>query len=76
MAPVVRKAGYANCQLVITFDLYYYIEQREEENVGTIVFLILRFIFGINYYGDGQTLATLISLDSIALVLFLKLKKH
>ena len=43
--------------------------------MGTIVFLVLRFIFGINYYGDGQTLATLISLDSIALVLFLKLKK-
>jgi len=42
--------------------------------MGTIVFLVLRFIFGINFLGDGQTLATLVSLDSIALVLFLKLK--
>ena len=43
--------------------------------MGTIVFLVLRFIFGIYYYGDGQTLAILIALDSIALVLFLKLKR-
>ncbi len=42
--------------------------------VGTLVFLVLRLIFGYNCVGDGQTLATLISLDTIALVLFLKLK--
>ncbi len=42
--------------------------------VGTLVFLVLRLIFGYNCEGDGQTLATLISLDTIALVLFLKLK--
>ncbi len=42
--------------------------------MGTLVFLVLRLIFGYNCEGDGQTLATLISLDTIALVLFLKLK--
>ena len=42
--------------------------------MGTFVFLVLRLIFGYNCEGDGQTLATLISLDTIALVLFLKLK--
>ncbi|MBD3369069.1 hypothetical protein GF402_01745 [Candidatus Fermentibacteria bacterium] len=39
--------------------------------MGTVVFLILRFVFGYNFYGDAQTFATLISLDTIALVLFL-----
>ena len=43
--------------------------------LGTIVFLILRFGFGIDNYGDGQTLATLVSLDTIALLLFLKFRK-
>lgn len=43
--------------------------------MGTVVFLILRFGFGYNFYGDAQTFATLISLDTIALVLFLMLLK-
>lgn len=43
--------------------------------MGTIVFLILRFLFGINNYGDGQTLATVVSLDTIALMLFLHWRK-
>ncbi|MCD4776367.1 MAG: hypothetical protein K8S15_10000 [Candidatus Aegiribacteria sp.] len=42
--------------------------------MGTIVFLILRLVFGYNYMGDVQTLATVVSLDSIALVLLWKLK--
>ncbi len=42
--------------------------------MGTIVFLILRLAFGYNYVGDVQTLATVVSLDSIALVLLWKLK--
>ncbi len=43
--------------------------------MGTLAFVILRFGFGINSFGDGQCLATLISLDTIALLLFLHLKK-
>ena len=43
--------------------------------MGTLVFIILRFVFGINNYGDGQTLATLVSLDTIALVLYLNFRK-
>lgn len=43
--------------------------------MGTIVFIILRFIFGINNYGDGQTLATLVSLDTIALLMFMNFRK-
>lgn len=43
--------------------------------MGTIVFLILRFVFGINNYGDGQTLATLVSLDTIALMILLLYRK-
>jgi hypothetical protein len=43
--------------------------------LGTLVFIILRFGFGINNYGDGQTLAILVSLDTIAMLLFLHLKK-
>ncbi len=43
--------------------------------MGTLVFLILRFAFGYNFFGDAQTLATLVSIDSIALVLFLKLRR-
>ncbi len=42
--------------------------------MGTVVFLILRLVFGYNETGDGQTLATLVSLDSIALVLLWKLR--
>jgi len=42
--------------------------------MGTLVFLVLRLVFGYNALGDAQTIATLISLDSIALVLFFKLK--
>ena len=43
--------------------------------MGTIVFIILRFGFGINNYGDGQALAMLVSLDTIALLLFLQFRK-
>lgn len=43
--------------------------------MGTLVFIILRFGFGINNYGDGQTLATLVSLDTIAMLLYLQLRK-
>jgi hypothetical protein len=43
--------------------------------LGTLDFIILRFGFGINNYGDGQTLAILVSLDTIAMLLFLHLKK-
>jgi len=44
--------------------------------MGTLVFLVLRLVFGYNALGDGQTLATLVSLDSIALILILKLKSR
>jgi hypothetical protein len=43
--------------------------------MGTVVFLILRFGFGINNYGDGQVLAILVSLDTIAGLLFLHLRR-
>jgi len=43
--------------------------------MGTLVFIILRFDFGINSYGHRQTLATLVSLDTLALVLFMHRKK-
>ena len=42
--------------------------------MGTIVFLILRLAFGYNYVGDVQTLATVVSLDSIALILLWRLR--
>ena len=42
--------------------------------MGTIVFLVLRLVFGYNAVGDAQTLAMVVSLDSIALVLLWKLK--
>jgi len=42
--------------------------------MGTLVFLVLRLIFHYNAIGDSQTLATLVSLDSIALILLLRLK--
>lgn len=42
--------------------------------MGTLVFLVMRLVFGYNNVGDGQVLAILISLDSIAIILFLKLK--
>lgn len=44
--------------------------------MGTLVFLVLRLIFGYNCEGDGQVLSVLISLDTIAIVLFLKLKNR
>ena len=43
--------------------------------MGTIVFLVLRLAFGFNTYGDAQVLATLVSLDSIAVTLFFRLKR-
>lgn len=43
--------------------------------MGTLAFLILRFVFGFNFGGDAQTIATVVSLDSIALVLFLTWRK-
>ena len=43
--------------------------------MGTIAFLILRFAFGFDAVGDAQIIATLISLDMISAILFLKLKK-
>jgi len=44
--------------------------------MGTLVFLVLRLVFGYNELADVQTLATLVSLDSIALILLLKLKSR
>ena len=44
--------------------------------MGTLVFLVLRLIFHYNFQGDAQVLATLVSLDSIAAILFLKLKSN
>jgi hypothetical protein len=44
--------------------------------MGTLVFLVLRLVFSYNQPGDGQTLAMLVSLDSIALMLLLRLRKH
>ena len=44
-------------------------------SMGTLVFLILRFVFGFDFGGDAQTIATVISLDTIALVLFLTWRK-
>ncbi len=43
--------------------------------MGTLLFLVLHFGFGINYFGDGQVIATVVSLDAIAIVLFLKFRK-
>ena len=43
--------------------------------LGTLVFLVLYFGFGINYFGDGQTIATIVSLDTISVILFLKFRK-
>jgi hypothetical protein len=42
--------------------------------MGTLVFLILRFAFGYNTWGDAQTLSTVVSLDTISLILFLRLR--
>ena len=42
--------------------------------MGTVVFLVLRLAFGYNAIGDAQTISTLVSLDTVALILFLKLK--
>ncbi len=43
--------------------------------MGTIVFLILRFVFGFNCVGDSQAIATIVSIDSIAFILFLIWRK-
>lgn len=43
--------------------------------MGTIIFLILRFAFGLDHPGDAQTISMIVSLDTIALILLLKLKK-
>jgi hypothetical protein len=42
--------------------------------MGTLVFLILRFAFGYNTWGDAQTLSTVVSLDTISLILFFRLR--
>jgi hypothetical protein len=42
--------------------------------MGTLVFLILRFAFGFNTWGDAQTLSTVVSLDTISLILFIRLR--
>jgi hypothetical protein len=42
--------------------------------MGTLVFLILRFAFGFNTWGDAQTLSTVVSLDTKSLVLFIRLR--
>ncbi|MFO8184770.1 MAG: hypothetical protein R6U39_11460 [Candidatus Aegiribacteria sp.] len=42
--------------------------------MGTILFLILRLAFGYNTQGDAQVLSILVSLDSIAFILLLKLR--
>ncbi len=46
--------------------------------MGTILFLVLRLAFGYNAVGDAQALSIIVSLDTIAIVLFFKLKgrKH
>ncbi len=43
--------------------------------MGTIVFLVMRLAFGYNTYGDAQTLAILVSLDTISLILLWKLRR-
>ena len=43
--------------------------------MGTILFLVLRLAFGYNALGDAQAISMIVSLDTIAVVLFLKLKK-
>jgi hypothetical protein len=42
--------------------------------MGTLVFLILRLVFKFDFYGDAQALATVVSLDTISLVLFIRLR--
>jgi hypothetical protein len=44
--------------------------------MGTLVFLILRFAFGYNTWGDAQTLSTVVSLDTISLILLLMLLRN
>ena len=44
--------------------------------MGTILFLVLRLAFGYNAPGDAQAISIIVSLDSIAAVLFLKLKSN
>jgi hypothetical protein len=42
--------------------------------MGTLVFLALRFFFHYDTFGDAQTLSTVVSLDTISLILFLRLR--
>lgn len=42
--------------------------------MGTVLFLVLRLVFGYNFQGDAQILSVVVSLDSIAVILFFKLK--
>jgi ABC-type sugar transport system permease subunit len=44
--------------------------------MGTILFLVLRLAFGYNAPGDAQAISIIVSLDSIAAVLFFKLKRN
>lgn len=44
--------------------------------MGTILFLVLRLVFGYNNPGDYLALAGLVSIDSIAMLLFLILRKQ
>jgi hypothetical protein len=43
--------------------------------MGTLLFMVLRFLAGYNQYGDYQVLPIIVSLDSIALILFILLIK-
>jgi hypothetical protein len=43
--------------------------------MGTLVFLVLRLALGFNFYGDAQVLSIIVSLDTIAIVLLLKLRR-
>jgi len=63
------------CLLAICEHPDYYFIREGRRKMGTIVFLVLKFAFGIDHLGDGQAIAIMVSLDSIALVLFLKLKR-
>ena len=38
--------------------------------MGTILFMVLRLAFGYNALGDAQAISVIVSLDSIAIILF------
>jgi hypothetical protein len=44
--------------------------------MGTLVFLALRFFFHYDTFGDAQTLSTVVSLDTISLILLLMLLRN